>query len=160
MYYEETRNRYLYATTDFITWFTAVRSFTLYELDQGERAWALLLSAVENMSSLTGLMLGSNLLSYDLDLPRVIDVLGDFGSASLENLQTLGLKGVSTHGDSVCQTKLKVCMFRSIGVHRSIDRLTINGTGKRGNSSLYQASVRLLSPYPQSPWHWSGGPEA
>lgn len=107
VYHQESKNKYLYAATDFVTWFIAVRSFTLYGLDKGERAWALLHLALEHMSSYTRLVLGSYPYSYSLDLPRVIDVLGDFETGPLQNLQTLGLKGISTHGDSLCQAKLK-----------------------------------------------------
>jgi len=68
VYYQDCKNKYIYAATDFATWFTAVRSFKLYGLGKGERAWALLHLALEHMSSYDRLVLGDYPYSYGLDL--------------------------------------------------------------------------------------------
>jgi len=59
------------------------------------------------MSSYTRLVLGSYHRFYGLDVSRVMDVLGDFDTGPLQTLQIFGLKGISTHGDNLCRTKLK-----------------------------------------------------
>ncbi|KAJ5498467.1 hypothetical protein N7453_007518 [Penicillium expansum] len=95
----------LYIATDCVTWLTAVKTLTFWGLE-GKKAWELLRLATKHMSGCNALSLDSD-HCYNLHLPFVIDVLGDFKSGLLPNLETLRLSGVSIYGDQMCQAELR-----------------------------------------------------
>ncbi|KAL4816817.1 hypothetical protein BDW67DRAFT_175112 [Aspergillus spinulosporus] len=99
---EDSANPLYYIANDFTTWFTGVKSFTLFELRDKERAWQLLRQGLCNFRSLTELSL-MHAYSYDIDLWRVIDMISELGCPQL---RTLALYGVTTR-DSSTQAKAK-----------------------------------------------------
>ncbi|KAJ5355976.1 hypothetical protein N7517_010585 [Penicillium concentricum] len=95
----------LYVATDCITWLTAAKTLTFWGLE-GRKAWDLLRLAIEQKSSCNSLSLRSTYM-YNLELRFVINILGDFKSGFLPNLQTLNLHGISLYGDEICQEALR-----------------------------------------------------
>ncbi|KAJ5817489.1 hypothetical protein N7447_007497 [Penicillium robsamsonii] len=102
--YDTTNVNNLYVATDCITWLIAVRALTFWGLTD-RKAWDLVRLATEQKSSCNSLSLCSANY-YDLDLLLVIDILGDFKSGFLPDLQTLCLRGISLYGDQLCQEAL------------------------------------------------------
>ncbi|KAJ5951959.1 uncharacterized protein N7479_010372 [Penicillium vulpinum] len=119
--WSKSNDRNLYIAADCLTWLTAAKTLTFWDLN-GKKAWELLRLATEQKSACDTLSLSSN-YNYDLHLPFVIDVLGDFTSGFLPNLKKLNLDGVSFYGDQMSQaalrekagmapfTKLQLCSF-------------------------------------------------
>ncbi|KAL2812685.1 glycerate kinase [Aspergillus cavernicola] len=90
-------------SADLTTWFTDIRSFALFGLGGDERAWDLLRLALESIPALTDLYLVAG-GEYEMDLPRLLDKLGDLGSTKIRKLE---LEGVSKRGDSLDWAKLQ-----------------------------------------------------
>jgi hypothetical protein len=102
-YQEELGNPLYYIANDFTTWFTGVRSLTLFELRDNERVWQLLRQGLCKFRSLTELSLRQT-YRYDIDLWRVVDMINEL---AYPQLRTLALYGVTIR-DSSAREKTQV----------------------------------------------------
>jgi hypothetical protein len=121
--YDRPKSGSLHVLTDCISWFTEVKDLKFWCFDS-TNVDELLRLATEHMDDCRSLSLICR-LNYDLHLPSVIAVLGDFESGLWPHLRTLRLDGVSINGDKVCQTELGVSIWMSNIVIQSNDLVLI-----------------------------------
>ncbi|KAL4737419.1 hypothetical protein BDV11DRAFT_155059 [Aspergillus similis] len=95
-YREGLGNPLYYIANDFTTWFRGVRSLTLFQLRDDERAWQLLRQGLCNFRNLTELSL-KHAISYDMDLWRVSNLVSEL---ACPQLRTLALYGLTTRNSS------------------------------------------------------------
>lgn len=108
-YQKHRKNRCLYAAMDFVTWFTAAKSLVIFGMGEDERAWILLRSALEHMTGLTLLSLQGD-SSYNLSIPRVVEILSDF---KLEDIRTLHLEDISMSDGTLSWKNLQVSCYHA-----------------------------------------------
>ncbi|KAL3429563.1 hypothetical protein BDV09DRAFT_190015 [Aspergillus tetrazonus] len=112
-YQEEMGNPLYYIANDFTTWFTGVRSLTLFELRDNERVWQLLRQGLCKFRSLTELSL-RQAYRYDIDFWRVVDMISEL---AYPQLRTPALYGVNIRDSSArekAQRKPRTSRIRSL----------------------------------------------